>query len=113
MLAGPLDRRVIWKTATTSISATGNDSRTWSTAFETWAHKAKLSGAETVAALETVDEATVKLEIRWRPNIAPGADVRFEFEGKSWRVVSVEEIGRREGLAIVGRTRSDGGEVPG
>lgn len=113
MQAGALDRRVTWQTAVTSKDATGNDVKTWSTAFETWCEKLALTGAEVIQAGENVDEQTVKIGIRHRADLSP-VD-RFQFEGKTYKVHSIVETknGRRAGLEIVGRTRADGMPVSG
>jgi SPP1 family predicted phage head-tail adaptor len=113
MLAGPLDRRIRWEVATVTTDRLGNEARAWSLAFETWCHEARLSGAETVAALETVDEQTVKLQFRWRDGeVNAGPHSRFIYEGRTYRVQAVTMIGRREGLEVIGKTRADGGEMP-
>ncbi len=111
MRSGKLDRRVTFETATAARDTLGGDTHTWSELATVWAEEARMTGAETVAAQETVDEATVKLRIHWR-DIQPGPLVRFVYKSKTWRIHSVEEIGRRAGLYVIGRTRSDGGQVP-
>jgi len=90
----------------------GADVRAWSTAFETWCHEVQLRGAEFVAALETVDELTVKLQIRYRDNVEAGPNARFIYAGKTYRVQAATIIGRREGVEIVGKTRADGASMP-
>lgn len=112
MLAGPLDSRVEWQTATDAPDRLGNAVRTWSTSFTTWCCVARLSAAEQIQALETVDEKTVKLQIRWREGVNAGPNSRFVFDGLTYRVQGVTPIGRREGLEITGKTRADGGGMP-
>jgi len=111
MLAGPLDRRVRWETATATPDRLGNDSRTWSTAFETWCHEVTLRGAEMVAALETVDEQTVKLQFRYR-EVNAGPNSRFVYQGKTFRIQSATVLGRNVGVEVIGKTRADGGVMP-
>lgn len=105
MLAGPLDRRLIWQRATKSTDDFGNVTETWSTLFETWAAKIPLRGQEAIKAAEVIDQETVKLQIRWRAD--PLTIDRFEIDGRTYRVQSLQEIGRRDGLEIVGAARTD------
>lgn len=111
MLAGPLDRRIRWETATTTKDGFGADVRSWSLAFETWCREVQLRGAEKVAALETVDEQTVKLQFRYR-DVNAGPDSRFVYGGKVYRVQAATPIGRKEGVEVIGKTRADGGTMP-
>lgn len=111
MLAGPLDRRVRWETATETIDRLGNASRSWSLAFETWCCEIQLRGAEMVAALETVDEQTVKLQLRYR-DVSAGPNARFIYQGRTYRVQAAVPLGRKEGVEVIGKTRADGGEMP-
>jgi len=64
-----------------------------------------------VAALETVNERTQKLELYWHDGIE--ATDRFIFEGLTYNVQSTAEIGRREGVSVIGRTRVDGLDIEG
>jgi len=112
MVAGSLDRRVTWQTATVTKDGTGNDVKTWATSFETWCGKLNLSGAEFIQAGENVDEQTVKIELRDRAGLSP-VD-RFIFEGKTWRIHAITESPTRpELLWVIGRTRADGLPVSG
>jgi len=111
MFAGTLDRRITWQTAVITRAAEGNEIKTWSTSFETWACRADLRGAEMIQAGESVDERTVKLQLYYRAGLVPTD--RFIFEGLTYRIHSINEIGRREGLEVIGRTRADGLPVSG
>lgn len=112
MLAGPLDGRVRWETATTTKDDLGSDVRSWSTSFETWCCEVRLSGAEQIIAAETVEELTVKLQIRWRPGLVAGPNARFVYDGKTYDVHSLLPIGRQDGWEFTGRTRADGADMP-
>lgn len=111
MLAGPLDRRIRWETATEATDRLGNAVRSWSLAFETWCCEIQLRGAEMVAALETVDEQTVKLQFRYR-EVNAGPRSRFVYQGKTYRVQAATVLGRNEGIEVIGKTRADGGVMP-
>lgn len=111
MFAGSLDRRVTWQTYTATKDGAGQDVKTWSTAFDTWACKANLTGAEFIQAGENVDEQTIKIQLRYRVSVS--TIDRFLYEGRTYRIHSIVELGRREGLEVVGRTRADGVQVNG
>lgn len=105
MLAGTLDRRFTWQRASKTTDDFGGEIETWATLFETWCAKVALTGAEAVVAAEVVDEETVKLQFRWRDDVQ--TTDRFIFEGRVHRVTSLVELGRRDGLEVIGRTRTD------
>lgn len=114
MIAGPLDRRITWQRATVTRDDLGQPQSTWATLFETWCAKVQLrpmvvipSGTE-----ETTKEATQVVQIRHRPDVPTVAD-RAIFEGRSWAVHGIAEIGRREGWEITLKTRLDAGQVAG
>jgi SPP1 family predicted phage head-tail adaptor len=106
MMAGPLDRRILWERAAVTKDLAGGDVKTWSTLFETWCRRVRLTGAEQIQAGETVDEQTIKIEIRSRDGLLT-VD-RFQHEGKTYRVQAVVENDEGDGLLIVGCTRADG-----
>lgn len=116
MIAGPLDRRIVWQRATWTRDTLGQPQPAWSTLFETWC--AKVTRRPLVAVAEgtgeTVKEATQIVQFRYRgAMIVPAANDRAEFEGKVWQVQGITEIGRREGWEITLRTREDAGPVTG
>lgn len=111
MLAGPLDRRLTWQRATYSADDLGQDIPSWSTVFESWCAKVQTRGVEAIAAAETVDEQVATLQLRYRPGCLPTD--RIVFEGRVWRIQSLGELGRKDGLEVVIRTRADTLQVSG
>jgi SPP1 family predicted phage head-tail adaptor len=111
MIAGPLDRRVTWQRATSTKDGLGADVPTWATVFETWCAKVATRGLEQVASADTIEEQTATLQLRWRPGLLPTD--RVVFEGRNWRIQSLAELGRREGVEIIIRTRVDTLQVSG
>lgn len=114
MKAGPLDRRITWQRATTTRDVLGQPHPEWSTLFETWCAKVTLRPFVAVApgTEETVKEQTQVVQIRKRPEVPSAAD-RAIFEGRTWAVHGISEIGRGEGWEITLKTRLDAGQVDG
>lgn len=114
MTSGPLDRRITWQRASYARDALGQEQPTWSTLFETWCAKVSLRPMVAVApgTEQTTKEATQVVQIRKRPEI-PAASDRALFEGRTWAVHGIAEIGRGEGWEITLKTRLDAGPVDG
>lgn len=105
MQAGDLDRRLDWQRAAKTTDDFGNVTETWSTLFSAWCRKIPIRGQEAIMASEIVDSETVKVQIRWRSDVMT-VD-QFVFEGKTYRVQSMTEIGRRDGIEVLGAARTD------
>lgn len=105
MLAGKLDRRVTFQRATNTRNDFGENVEAWADLFTTWCRKEPIRGAESVIAAETVDRAFVKITIRYRAELM--TTDRFVFEGRPWRIQSMGEVGRQDGLELMGESRTD------
>src|SRR5690554_7734665 len=107
--AGPRDRRVTLERFTsTQDPGSGETVETWATLAEVWASRRRASARETLAAAEISAEVTDVFEIRWA---AAWSDLgpldRLVYEGRTFSISSVDEIGRREGLRIAASARSE------
>jgi SPP1 family predicted phage head-tail adaptor len=108
MRAGPLDRRITLQRATFAQDATGQHIATWATLATVWVAKRDLSDSERVAAAEVSAEITTRFHIRWDSSWADlNPKDRAVFEGRTYDIWGVKEIGRREGLEITAAARSD------
>jgi SPP1 family predicted phage head-tail adaptor len=106
MRAGTLDRRIIIQTCVaTTKDASGGTTETWSDFGTFWAEKRDLTGREFLAAGQLNAEVTTRFRMQWRT----GIDVkqRILLDGFTYQIVNVAEIGRRDGLEILARARSD------
>lgn len=109
MLTGPLDRRVTLErfTSTTAIGS-GEKTKTWATLATIFASRRRASSRETLAAAEVSAAITDVFEIRWASTWSDlNPKDRLVFEGRTYDIVSVEEIGRRVGLRINAVARAD------
>lgn len=83
---------------------------TWSTIATVWASANPVSDGERLRAGETIADRMVRFQIRYSPDVAD-VDPRDQvvFDGRTYDISGVKEIGRREGLEITGTAR---GETP-
>lgn len=111
MFAGQLDKRLTWQRATQSKDAKGGVVETWSTLFETWCCRLEDRGRESVVSAETQDTQRVTLQLRWRPDFELKTTDRFQHAGRTWRIVSLAELGRQVGHQVSGLARTDTDQV--
>lgn len=103
MLAGRLDREVDILESAGSQDDTGDDRRTWSVVATIWAEKQDLAGKTFFAARQDNSEITTRFRMRWRTGLS--ADNRLRYDGVDYEIVSVAELGRRDGLEVMTRAR--------
>jgi len=111
LAAGRLDRRIRLERDTGAVDpASGERVAVWATLGpeKLWASRRRAGSSETLAAAELSAAVSDVFEIRWD---STWADVnpkdRLVFEGRVYQIVSVDEIGRREGLRIGAVARAD------
>lgn len=97
--AGQLDRRVTIQLRTIGRDATGAAITTWSPVADVWARKLDMLGRDLRAAGAQDFAATTVFTIRWRADVKM-AENRVSYLGNTYEIVSVAEIGRREGLEL-------------
>ena len=105
MRAGELDRRVTIEYKTEAPDTSGQPIETWKTLFETWATVRPLRGDERYMSEQTVASADTQFRIRFRADITPLN--RINYDGRIYDITGVIELGRTEGLEILGRTRAE------
>lgn len=108
MKAAALDRRITLRRATMTQDALGQDIETWADLATVWASRRRASARETLAAAEVSAAITDVFEIRWDSawgDLSPTD--RLISDGRDYDIVSVDEIGRREGLRIAAVTRAE------
>ena len=103
--AGKLDRRIIIEEKTAEQDASGHESYTWSTFYDTWAEVKPLGALERFNAEGKHAVETKAFIVRYKEGVSP--TMRVSFENTYWQITGVEEYGRRlEGLRIVAETIS-------
>lgn len=109
MLAGPRNRRVVIQRATvTQDPGSGENVETWATLATEWAEMTPLSDSERVKAAEVSAEITTRFRVAWKSSLSTiNPKDRLTFDGKTWDIWGVKEIGFREGLEITAAARAD------
>lgn len=97
MRAGRLDRRITIQTGTVSQNALGEYVTTWADDATVWAEAMALRGREYFAAQQVNASVTTKFTIRWR---ALSPLNRILYDGKTYDIEHVVELGRRAALEI-------------
>lgn len=96
--AGRRDRRIIVEQLAVTQSSTGAAVETWSTLATLWAEARLPTGRELLQAGQVAGELDRVFVVLWRDDIEP--KMRIRFDGQVYDIVSVAEMGRREGLLI-------------
>lgn len=108
MQAGRLDRRVTLQRATLGVDAFNETTEAWADLATLWAEAAPVSDRERFVAAEIAAEITHRFRIR---RAAAWADLgpadRLLFEGRTYDIRAVKEIGRGEGLEITAAARAE------
>lgn len=109
MRAGPLDRRITLERFTSTRDVYNEEVQTWTTLATRSASFEPLSDGERFRASETAATASARFVIRHSTTVADLNPLdRLVFEGVTWQILRVKEIGRREGIEISATVRADG-----
>jgi len=109
MKAGKLDRRITLQRFTSTVDAYNEPVLTWAPLAVRWASYEPLSDGERFRAGETAADASARFVIRWSSEVSSlNPKDRLTFEGVTYQILRVKEIGRREGLEITTSARADG-----
>jgi len=108
MDAGALDRRITIQTYAITRNADNEPVEGFTDLATVWASVNYVSDAERVRAAEVGASISVRFQIRYSATVA-GIDAkdRVVFEGKTFDISGVKEIGRREGLEISAAAAAD------
>lgn len=101
MRAGSLDRRITIQRKSITQSDSGEEIVTWVDVAEVWAQKVEDRGDERFARQQLVGHAIVTFRIRWSDTVKEVTDEhQIVFDGRSYDITAVREIGRREGVEM-------------
>lgn len=106
--AGKLDRRITIQRATFTRNDMGEQIPAWSTLATVWAEAKPVSDGERVKAREVSAEISMRFTIRWSTTVG-GVNPKDQvvYAGRTYDIVGVKEIGRREGIEISAMARAD------
>jgi SPP1 family predicted phage head-tail adaptor len=107
MRAGKLDRRLTIQRKVTTSSPSGEPIETWSPLAIVWGEARPVPGDEKFGAQQLIATSLMTFRIRWRPDLNVTVNDRISYSGRLWDLLDVREIGRREGLEIEAKARTD------
>ena len=96
-----MDRLITLQTSTATRSASGQEIVTWSNLATMWAEVVPRSGREYFGANQNIAEVDAIFRIRYRDGIRP--EMRIQYQQQTYNIRWVQELGRREGLELVGQ----------
>jgi SPP1 family predicted phage head-tail adaptor len=101
MESGKLDKRIALQTLTETVNASGfgEIERSWATTFSVWATEMPKKALEKYAIGGRLTEKMIAFKVRFRTDISES--MRISFESKSYRILSITNLGRRDGLEIL------------
>jgi SPP1 family predicted phage head-tail adaptor len=92
----------------TTDEGSGEQVLTWSTLATVQASKKDVSDSERVASAEVAAEIGTRFQIRWDSSVADlNPKDRLVYDGRTYEIVAVKELGRRDGLEISANARAD------
>ncbi|SEM40688.1 phage head-tail adaptor, putative, SPP1 family [Sphingomonas gellani] len=99
--AGALNRRLTLYRPVETVSDTGTTKIGWRSGGTVWAAQESLNLREATRAAGMTDAIEAKFRIRWRQDVTASMEVACG--DRRYSVVQVEELGNREGLALLVR----------
>ena len=109
MQAGKIDRRIRLERFTETRDAFNAPVKVWDLLAIRSASYEPLSDGEKFSASETAANASARFVVRYSAAVADlDPKDRLTFEGVTYEIVRVKQIGRREGIEITAGTRADG-----
>jgi SPP1 family predicted phage head-tail adaptor len=108
MFAGDLDSRVTIQRATITKNAIGEDAQTWTNLATVWAKVMPIRDAERSENGLINAERASRFQIRWSARVADvNPKDRLTYDGSTYEIWGVKELGRRVGIEISATARAD------
>jgi SPP1 family predicted phage head-tail adaptor len=108
MFAGTLDSRITISRATVTTSGLGEATQAWGTLATVWTNATPVRDSEKSENGQINAERAYRFQIRWSPVVASvNAKDRVIYDGLTYEIWGVKEIGRREGIEISATSRAD------
>ena len=103
---GKLDRRITIQSLTQgSGSPYGEPTQTWTTWATVWANVYSGGGREFEAARQITAEIDTQFQVRWIDGLTP--TMRILYEGRTYDILRIQEVGRRERWNIWTKARQE------
>ena len=103
VMAGKFDREVEFQNVVEASNAYNEEVPTFSEAFKTFAQVMELESKEKYEGQQKQVRADIRLKIRYREDITE--ESRFIYKDRTYDIVSIQELGKRDALLILGNIR--------
>lgn len=100
-----MDRRITIEEPTSTLAADGQPVDSWSTYREVWAEIKYGRGSEYFTAAQELAEQTATFRIWYDSGITK--KMRISYNSLYWDILSIAELGYREGLEIIAQAQGD------
>ena len=105
MRAGRLDRRIEIQVNSPTLNGVGEEIENWNTLYNLWAEVIPVRGTERYASDQDAAVIEEKFKIRYVTGVTPLN--RILYNGKTYDIKGVLELGRREGLELHAKARAE------
>jgi len=103
VIAGQLDKQVVFQSFTEASNDYNEAVATWSEAFTTFAQVLELKGREGYEGQQKQNRTDIRLKIRYRTDIT--TENRFIYNGQTYDIISIQELGRKDAMFVFGNIR--------
>ena len=108
MRAGKMDRRVTFQSQSQDYDELGQQENIWNNEFTLWASATPISDGEKFGSAEIKAYATHRFQVRWSSqSVLIKPTWRLVFDGATFDISGIKEIGRHEGLEITATKRAE------
>lgn len=108
MKSGDLDRRITLTRRSGGVNAFNDPVDTWATVATVWASETPISDAERLRAGQTLAQRSSRFVVRYSTTTASVTPRdRISYDGATWDINGIKEIGRFVGYEITATTRAD------
>jgi len=97
---GNLDRRITIERETETVAPSGNVVKAWTPVATVWAELIQQTASEFFTGYGEAETGTVIFRVRYRPGIT--SSDRVTYEGTSYGIKEIKELGRRDALELRG-----------
>lgn len=106
MRAGRLDKRFVIESASLAQDSYGAENPSWSTFATVWGAFMPLPGTEQYTADRKTEDVPIRIKMRYYPNVT--IDMRVLHNSKYYDIISINELGRREGYELIVKLHRNG-----
>jgi SPP1 family predicted phage head-tail adaptor len=101
---GGLDRKITIQQKTVSRTALGDETEAWGTLASVWAKVIPMSGREYFngQSVQRTSSKFSRFQIRYLASVSQDTQLRVLYQGLTYDIQNIAEIGRKAGLELTG-----------